>query len=172
MNHFIITGKKHQGKTKYAFALNSMLLSTGFKTGGFLSQGYFKNSIRDRFYIYSLISHKKHILAKYAAEGDFQFGNYGFYNTGFEYAFNEYDISLSSGKNIIFIDEIGKLELQGGGFYNIFSKMPVNASLITVCREDYTTDINNLFFNGSAEILNINTDLHINIKIINNMKVL
>ncbi len=159
MNHFILTGMRHEGKTSYGFELNNMLINKGYKTGGFLSPGEFKNGERDTFYIQTISSNKKELLAKKNESGDFNFGTYAFYNKAFQTAYNEYYDSIKKYADFIFIDETGKWELSHGGFYNMLQIMPVKSSLILLCRTDFEKDINLLFFNNKAEIINIHTSI-------------
>lgn len=155
MINFIITGKKHEGKTTYSYNLNNMLLGANISTGGFLSKGYFNNNVRSSFYLENLLNNEKILLAEYGSNGDFIYGGFGFYKDAFNKAYEIYNQSINLKKEIIFIDEVGKWELLGGGFYNLLNKLPLYSHILLVCRTDFANDINNLFFNNSAYILNI-----------------
>ena len=162
MKHFIITGARHAGKTTYALKLKDILAFNGINTGGFICEGTFRNGQRDSFFIKSLLTYEKELIADKNKSDDsknYFFGSYTFYKKGFDFAYNEYEKSILNKKDIIFIDEIGKMELEGGGFAGLFNKMPVKAVLAAVCRYDFIKDINNIFFNNYAEVINIDDDI-------------
>lgn len=162
MKHFIITGARHAGKTTYASSLKDILAFDGISSGGFLCEGTFKEGKRDCFFIKSLLTYEKELIADKNKSDDsknYFFGSYTFYKKGFDFAYNEYEKSILNKKDIIFIDEIGKMELEGVGFAGLFNKMPVKAVLAAVCRYDFIKDINNIFFNNYAEVINIDDDI-------------
>lgn len=162
MKHFIITGEKHAGKTTYAENLKDILAFSNISAGGFICEGTFKKGQRDSFFIKSLLTYKKVLFAdknKSVGFENYSFGSYTFYKNGFDFAYSEYEKSILNKRNIIFIDEIGKWELNGGGFAGLFNKMPVNAVIAAVCRYDFIKDINRYFFNNYAEVININDDI-------------
>lgn len=171
MKHFIITGARHAGKTTYASSLKDILAYNGINAGGFLCEGTFKEGKRDSFFIKSLLTYEKELIADKNVNNDsedYSFGSFTFYKKGFDFAYNEYEKSILNKRDIIFIDEIGKMELEGGGFAGLFNKMPVNSVLAAVCRYDFAKDINSLFFNNNAEIINIDDDILLNAEKIKN----
>lgn len=162
MKHFIITGARHAGKTTYASSLKDIFAFDGISSGGFLCEGTFKEGKRNCFFIKSLLTYEKELIADKNKSDDsknYFFGSFTFYKKGFDFAYNEYEKSILNKKDIIFIDEIGKMELEGGGFAGLFNKMPVKAVLAAVCRYDFIKDINNIFFNNYAEVINIDDDI-------------
>lgn len=162
MKHFIITGARHAGKTTYALKLKDILAFNGINTGGFICEGTFQNGQRDSFFIKSLLTYEKELIAdknKSSDSKNYFFGSFTFYKKGFDFAYHEYEKSILHKKDIIFIDEIGKMELEGGGFAGLFNKMPVKSILAAVCRYDFVKDINNIFFNNYAEVINIDDDI-------------
>lgn len=171
MKHFIITGACHAGKTTYAAKLNEILSQTGISSGGFLCEGTFQNGERNSFFIKSLLTYEKELLAdknESINSETYSFGCFTFYKKGFDFAYKEYKNSILNKKDIIFIDEIGRLELEGGGFEKLFHQMPVNSMLIAVCRYDFIKDINSMFFNNHAEIININDDIYLSARKVKN----
>lgn len=162
MKHFIITGARHAGKTTYASSLKDILAFDGISSGGFICEGTFRNGQRDSFFIKSLLTYEKELIAdknECAGNENYSFGSFTFYKKGFDFAYREYEKSILNKKDIIFIDEIGKMELEGGGFAGLFNKMPVKAVLAAVCRYDFIKDINNILFNNYAEVINIDDDI-------------
>ena len=171
MKHFIITGAKHAVTSTYALKLKDILAFNCVSAGGFLCEGTFKEGQRDSFFIKSLLTYEKVLIAdknKSVDSKNYSFGSFTFYKKGFEFAYNEYEKSLLNKRKIIFIDEIGKWELEGGGFAALFNKMPVQAVLAAVCRYDFVKDINSLFFNNNAEVINIDDDILLNAEKIKN----
>ncbi len=167
MKHFIITGAKHAGKTTFAYNLSKIIIADGLSVGGFLCTGTFKNGTRDKFFIKSLNNNSEILIAdtnKNIDKQNYSFGSFTFYQQGFDFAYKEYNNSLLTKKNIIIIDEIGKWELQGGGFASLFYKMPVYSILLVVCRYDFTSDVNSLFFNNYANVIDINSDILLSAK--------
>lgn len=162
MKHFIITGKKHAGKTQFSDNLREILALYGISIGGFLCTGTFKNGQRDSFFIKSLIDNKVELFADKNENNDnnnLSFGSFTFYKKGFLFAKHEYEKSILLKRNVIFIDEIGRWEIEGGGFRELFNKIPVFSSIAAVCRVDFADEINSLFFNNLADIININDDI-------------
>ena len=150
MKHFIITGARHAGKTTYASSLKDILAFDGISSGGFICEGTFRNGQRDSFFIKSLLTYEKELIAdknECAGNENYSFGSFTFYKKGFDFAYREYEKS------------IGKMELEGGGFAGLFNKMPVKAVLAAVCRYDFIKDINNILFNNYAEVINIDDDI-------------
>lgn len=161
MKHFIITGKKHAGKTTYTAKLIELLKNKDYMLYGFLNIGTFKDNVRDKFFIKSVHDNKEILFAERSDKSNgLTFCSYNFYEDGFNAAEEEYNKGLKNKSDFIVIDEVGKWELEQKGFFYLFNKMPVYSSIIIVCRDDFKDDINKLIFNSLAEIIYIDEDVY------------
>lgn len=159
MKHFIITGKKHAGKTTYTKELVNLLKNKGFKLYGFINIGTFKDNERDKFFIKSIHNHEERLFAERSnINNKLSFCSYNFYEDGFSFGENQYNNGIINKSDFIVVDEVGKWELERKGFFYLFNKMPVFSSIILVCRDDFKDDINQLIFNNMAEIISIDED--------------
>lgn len=158
MRSYIITGKVHAGKTTFSQSLNDLMVENGYKTGGFLSIGYFINNERSSFEIKSLLTGEKMELAvrKEHVESPYYFGSYLFSKDAILFGEDTYKKSIENNCQFIFLDECGMYEIKKGGFYNILSKVnECNAVIIAVVRENFADIINKEFFNSTAVVLDI-----------------
>ena len=112
----ILAGNKHSGKTTFATELSILLKSNGEKVGGFLAPGKFENNHRTEFDILDLSSGKKMLLSGINQEEGEKIGPFRFNVEG-----QNFGKEILKGQNlketeIVFIDEIGPLELKGFGW--------------------------------------------------------
>lgn len=140
LNHiFIITGNAHQGKTGYAKELAEKLKRNGHVVGGFVSHGKFRNNQRDSFEIENLKNGKTILLCKREPEeGWTRFGPFYFNPLAFKEGGNM--IESAHPGEIVFVDELGKLELyRKGGWYPLILKIYENKELTQfwIVRKDY-----------------------------------
>lgn len=161
MKHFIITGKKHSGKTTYTAEVVKILKNSRYSVCGFINTGTFKEGVRDKFFIKSVFSDNEILFAerKTYVEG-LNFGGYQFYENGFNFAEKEYTQGINYKSDFIVIDEVGKWELEKKGFFYLFEKMPLFSSMILVCRDEFIEEINSLVFNNMAEIISIDENIN------------
>ncbi len=115
-NIIILTGNKHSGKTTFALNLANQLKSDGEKVGGFLAPGKFEHNQRKEFDILDLNSGTIMKLCDiHQPEGE-KIGPFRFNPEGQNFGKNLLQPENLKNSEIIFIDEIGPLELKGLGW--------------------------------------------------------
>jgi nucleoside-triphosphatase THEP1 len=114
---FIITGEIHQGKTTYAELLASKLSKAGFKCGGFFSAGIMNNGVRDSYILKKIGDEENIPLASISNKKDWKnFKRFWFNPNAFIKGNLWIKEALDQKSEIIFIDEIGPIELDGQGW--------------------------------------------------------
>ena len=140
----IITGGRGCGKTHYLLSL----IEKGEKAQGFLSlhEG-------DSYYLRNIETGEKKLLMTTSELFAGRIGRY-YYD---EKLFREACSSLSSIDNgSVFIDEIGRLELSGGGFdKGLRSLLGKNVSLTLTVRCDFLSSVIASYNLGNAEIISV-----------------
>lgn len=129
---FFITGPQGAGKTTFVKELAALLKKSGFSTGGFIAEGYWDNNLRSGFDIVEIDGLDKEVLCNtIAGEGDEQFHRFFFKQKGLQ--FGNQILENTAGKNlIVFIDEVGALELEGRGWANAIEKLIENPPLAMI----------------------------------------
>jgi nucleoside-triphosphatase THEP1 len=123
---FILTGEKHKGKTTFAAALAEALKKQGIVTGGFLAPGKFENNRRSEFDILNLkTGSRKPLCSIHRTEGD-SIGPFKFDLSGQQFG-NQILSPENLGKtDVVFIDEIGPLEIKNQGWAPAINKLMDN----------------------------------------------
>lgn len=157
MVNFIISGGIHAGKTTFAKNLANELSNLGVGVGGFLSLGTFSNGERATFSLLGLLSGEEVLLAS-TNEADISgekvpFMKYFFSKEAIELGKNEFLAAVNYGSNFIFVDEIGKMELDGAGWAPLLQAPPEASSIIAVVRDCFTDEVNKRFFQGAAKVI-------------------
>jgi nucleoside-triphosphatase THEP1 len=114
---YIITGEKHSGKTTRAMELAEEFKHNGWPVCGILSPGTMKHGLRHSIDIINAATGERRSLASRdgLTEGKcMSYGGFDFSEQGLEYARRALSEHKSCG--IVFIDEIGPIELSGGGY--------------------------------------------------------
>jgi len=113
---FILTGLPQSGKTTFLAGVAARLKERNFITGGFIAPGKFENGQRVLFDIRDLKSgESKHLCSRHFSGGE-QIGPFTFWTPG--QLFGKMLLKPENLTNVDFvaIDEIGPLELKGGGW--------------------------------------------------------
>jgi len=109
----IITGRKNSGKTNLIEDLLAELKFRNKNVSGILSQAYVRKGKKVKYYVCDIQTGLKKLLCSEENTGSaVQLGNFGFYIEGINFGLE----ALSNKSDFIFIDEIGRLELQGQGW--------------------------------------------------------
>jgi nucleoside-triphosphatase len=120
---FILTGNRHEGKTTFATGLAEALEKRGIKPGGFVAPGKIENNRRSEFDILDLITgQRKPLCSIHNRDGD-QIGPFRFYSDGQNYGNQLLSTENLKGIDVIFIDEIGPLEMKGQGWATAIDKL-------------------------------------------------
>ncbi len=117
---YLISGGKNKGKTA---RLREMFRNAA-GAAGFASVKVISGDKRTGFDIENLVTGERHTLARLknlpAPEGLSAIGSHGafvFYREGFEAADRIIGEAVDAGAKALFLDELGKLELQGEGLH-------------------------------------------------------
>lgn len=153
-----ITGPQGGGKTTFVKELVALLKKSGFSTGGFIAEGYWENNLRSGFDIVEIGSLRRELLCNTTAgEGDEQFHRFFFKQKGLQ--FGKQILEKTAGKNlIVFIDEVGALEIEGRGWAYAIEQLienPPLAMVLTV-RENIAHTISARFDVSPDALWNIN----------------
>jgi nucleoside-triphosphatase THEP1 len=158
-NVFIITGTLHGGKTNFARQVAENLKNKGFKTNGFLSVGIFKNDRRHSFELLNLKNEERILLCSKEQIMDWiKLGHFYFNPKGIE--FGKQIIQSSENDEIIFIDEVGKLELIDKKIWYdelIFLKSKPDQIQIWIVRKDYIPLLTENFSISNDNIIDIDS---------------
>ena len=139
---FIITGGHGSGKSELVIKLAGILRAAGKKPGGICAAGLWENGIRAGFDLIDLASNRRVPLCRSGVSGAaVTAGKFGFYAEGLSAGASALSPEILSGTDMVFIDEIGFLELDGGGWASALNRLLQDAKhpLILVSR-DYLLD--------------------------------
>ena len=133
---YIISGKQNSGKTTYIKTLHKQLGGDGFITEKIIENLEFKGYTLKR-----LKTNETHlfIVENNVCTNDHVIKNkrFSFYKNCFELAEQWIDEIINENISPIYIDEVGKLELNDKGFNNILYKLiNSNLSFYITARED------------------------------------
>jgi nucleoside-triphosphatase THEP1 len=118
MKLIAITGEKGKGKSTLIRYLLDELKNKSFEIEGFLSLPLIENNELMGFNLLQLHTNKIIPLARINLESSIQTKRFGFYNDAFNSQF-EIIHSNNKSKKILFLDEIGILELKDLGWHNL-----------------------------------------------------
>ena len=113
----IISGEKREGKTTFVSRLVDNLKDQNIQIIGFLSIGIHENNRRTGFDIFDLqTSQKVGLCTKTRHKGWFSFGDYYFNPEGISKGNEILDINNLNNTQLVVIDEVGPVELNGQGW--------------------------------------------------------
>jgi nucleoside-triphosphatase THEP1 len=119
-NIFVLTGQVHSGKTTQATRIVQRLRGEGLSISGFLCPGSFREGIRNSFTLVNLGDGKGTVLAEVEKrEGWIRHGRYYFNPQGLSLGQRIIRSGLDQNKELLVVDEIGPIELEGGGWSSI-----------------------------------------------------
>ena len=160
-NVYIVTGKKHEGKSTLALKLAEMAKEKGLKTGGIISISQNNNGKRSGYEIMDLKTGLKKPLATTKDIENYaeNIGPFYFYKDGIEFAHSALDINHLNECDIVFIDEVGMLEASEKGFYKDLKQL-LNSDiklLMFVTRDEFIKTIENKFNFKAKEIFSVSS---------------
>jgi nucleoside-triphosphatase THEP1 len=113
----LVVGGRHAGKTSYARLLVGGARAAGARVAGFYSQATWWSGVKARFHLHDLADPSRRLLLGSIAEEpglDLRVGSYHLSSATFAEANRRLEEALHA--DLICLDEIGPLELRGGGF--------------------------------------------------------
>ena len=139
----IITGAKHKGKTTYLLNKILELTNSGKSVAGIVSKGNFMDSKRHNFYALNIDNNEQRLLLSVdkILDSD-KIGKFFISKETFEWGAEILRNAILSNTEVLVLDELGKFELEGNGWANVFSEMlDSNKELYLVFREEYVSDL-------------------------------
>ena len=113
---FVITGGHGSGKSLFVSELAGKLRGAGKKTAGILAEGAWADGLRSGFDLVDLSSGIKTPLCRREPGGEVRAGEFRFFPAGLSAGWEAFSPEKLAGAAAVFIDEIGYLELEGGGW--------------------------------------------------------
>ncbi|OQY01879.1 MAG: hypothetical protein B6I26_02630 [Desulfobacteraceae bacterium 4572_130] len=162
----IITGDVQSGKSTLAENLIKKLRKKNINLCGILAKGLWKNNKRHGFDLIDLKSNKITPLAVYAPLDDNKTNNskinvcFKFFQKGIDAGKKALSIEKCKNSKIIFIDEIGKLELKGLGWAKYLKELIEIPDLIHIwiVRESLLEKVCEIWKIQKTYIINVNDD--------------
>lgn len=139
----IITGEKHSGKTTFALDLVNYLKEKGIALGGFLAPGFFVDNRRASFDMLALATGETYPLCSIHPRNGIRIGPFWFDEKTLQIGHQLLDPAQLGAANIIFIDEVGPLELNGDGWAAAIDKLmqQPRLTLVMVVRRSMTEQV-------------------------------
>ncbi len=119
-NIYLITGKVQEGKTTFLSELVEQLKKEELRITGFLSRGFFANGERTGFTLENLNTGEQVPMATVEErEGWLKFRRFYFNPMAFKLGEKWVSSGLSQRPDLVVIDEVGPLELEEKGWWNV-----------------------------------------------------
>jgi len=140
----IITGDVQSGKSTFAMELAMHLVQKKQKIAGIIAKGLWKDNLRSGFNLIDLSTNQQVPLARRKIK--FKKSHvtpFDFFEDGMDFGANALDKKKCCFSNIIFIDEIGKLELIGFGWASLLNPLLTikSATHIWIVRENFVNEV-------------------------------
>lgn len=113
---FFITGGHGSGKSTLAAGIAGLLRERGLCPAGIIAEGLWKDGQRAGFDLVELSSGAKTPLCRREPGGEIRAGEFRFFGSGLAAGRNALTPEGTAGAGAVFVDEIGFLELEGGGW--------------------------------------------------------
>lgn len=167
----IITGDIRHGKTTFTQKIVTDLLTQKYRIAGFLSIGIDENAVRSGFNLTEIGSSKQvELCSDRNEEKRIKLGKYYFNPDAIIFGNEILNPENCSDKQLIIIDEVGPLELNGGGWCDAIDNIIRNTSIpqLWVVRKSIVKQICGKWNIGNAYIFDI-TDSSIQ-EVVNKLK--
>ena len=155
-NIIIISGKQGQGKTTMCRKLAAQMQEDGSLIGGFIAPGTWKNGQRYSFDILDLQTFKTYPFASREAHGSWDQIHSFYFNPQSIKKGEELLRAHSLNSDWVFIDEVGKFEIQGKVWGPILQELlSNNIDLVLSIRDSFVDDIITHFHIENPLILHV-----------------
>ncbi len=158
-NIVIITGKKGEGKTTFLIEIVNNCKAKKIETTGILQLGFWENNKRHHFDIIDIKTNQSMELCSIVGnENQQKFGSFYFNNDALEFGKKALSLENIQSADIVFIDEIGMLELQDNGWAESLKNIleAYQKTIIISVREDFVDEVINKWGLQQAKICTIN----------------
>lgn len=138
---YIITGTHGGGKSELVARLAGLLRAAGRKPGGICAAGLWENNVRAGFDLIDLASGKRVPLCRRGVAGAAATaGEFEFYAEGLTAGDAALSAENTVGADVVFVDEIGFLELEGGGWGPALERLLSSPHPVVIVVRDYLLD--------------------------------
>jgi nucleoside-triphosphatase THEP1 len=154
----IITGDVHQGKTTFAQKIVADLHAQNIRIAGFFSVGINENGIRTGFNLVDIESSRQiELCSDKKNEKRLKFGKYYFNSDAISLGNEILNSNNLSDKQLIVIDEVGHLELNGQGWSNAIENITRNNTVpqLWIVRKSLVQKCSRRWNIGNAYIFDI-----------------
>jgi nucleoside-triphosphatase THEP1 len=155
---FIITGSKTGGKTTFMGKLAGWLYSENIETRGFLAERIMSDNDTIGYDLVNLESgQKSRFLYVSEEESSQKIGRFSIYPDGLTIGKKILESLISTQDNIVIIDEVGRLELNGAGWAKNISELIEKSTnhLILVVRDEFVRKVREKWNLKNAVIISI-----------------
>jgi nucleoside-triphosphatase THEP1 len=143
----LVVGSRNSGKTGYARAVVARARDAGLRVAGFFSEAEWAGAVKARFYLQDITDPGRRLLLASVDSGpglDIRTGPYHLSREAFAVA----DRSLRGleDSDMVCIDEIGPLEMRGGGFRPVLDHLLAgyHGILLLTCRPSVAAELSRL----------------------------
>ncbi len=157
----IITGEKQSGKSTLAEKLARYLIQKNFKVSGIIALGHWKDNQRSKFDLLNLNTQRACPLAERIKTPDREkITGFNFFKSGLAAGKAALDPKNCQTSDFIFIDEIGKFEINGHGWSALLSPaLTVNRAVhIWVVRQAFINEVCRLWKVENTQIVSTDTE--------------
>lgn len=138
-NVYIISGAVGEGKTSFLLELADELKKQNHSVGGFLSLRMMENGETTGYDLLDLKTNEKHRFLRSNSEekNNNRIGRFAIYDEGLNTGKQILEETNPNSFDVVIIDEVGKLELKGGGWADQLRKLldSTNARIILAIRK-------------------------------------
>lgn len=156
---FIISGGQGAGKTAKLWRIVRRLDQLNFRLAGFVAEGYWDGNLRSGFDLVNIDNKDRKVLCRNEfAEKYTQIGRFYFNPEAINYGKNLLNIRKNQEMDLLVIDEIGRFELQGKLWAELFMKLiqDSNNNLIITARYIFVDEIISNFGLNRVVIFDLN----------------
>jgi nucleoside-triphosphatase THEP1 len=156
----IITSEINSGKTQTLEKISNALKAKNISVGGFLSIAEFEKGKKVSYHLKNIATDEEvPIATQRKFDTSITIGKYFFY----EHAFDKANDWLTDTRqlNVIIIDEVGPLEMRGGGFYELLTNLfqDFKGVLIIAVRNEILEEFRIKFPHPETAIFTTNTNI-------------
>ena len=137
---FIITGSHGSGKSEMVMKLAELLRAAGKTPGGISAAGFWENGLRSGFDLVNLSTGGGVPLCRRGPGGSIRAGEFRFFDEGLAAGLSALSSAGLADADIVFVDEVGFLELDGGGWAAPLSELLRGRKPLVLVVRDYLVE--------------------------------
>ncbi|HNT98092.1 MAG TPA: nucleoside-triphosphatase [Elusimicrobiales bacterium] len=156
---FFVSGPRGSGKSTLIAGMAALMREKGLRPAGILAEGLVENGVRSGFDLVDLSTGARVPLCRRGAASSVKAGEFGFFAEGL--AAGEKALSAESlrGADAVFVDEVGFLELEGGGWAPALERLlkKSRVPLILSVRDELSAPVSSRWGIAPAAVLQAGT---------------